>query len=137
MKHFDYIFYRFSFWIKSNFNESNEYALSGYIVLSLFELINIFVLQGLIGLVIKKYIFEGHLVAAIDIMIVFIGNFVRYNRYFTYEMLDEKWNQESAKNRLRNGALVILYMLFTIASFFISGYIISKEPWRMIELLHQ
>jgi hypothetical protein len=85
----------------------------------------------------KRTFFDSPMGMIIPIIIINIVNFKRYDKIITFEMLEEKWNQESSKSRIKNGVLVILYMFFSTAFLIISGYILYNQPWRMIELLHK
>ncbi len=131
MKYLDYIFYRICVLSKNNI-EDLDYALNGFIAISFFECLNWATIGIIIDTIFKRNFFDSPISIIIPIIIINVINFNRYDKIVTFEVLEERWKNESIKVRYVRGIMVLTYMILTIVALVIAGYILFSQPWRKL-----
>ncbi len=109
---FDYLFYRFTRFYIKNTDGRNPYILS-VCILSLLYSLNLLSLLFLIFNLFKIKSDISLLIMLLLWSIAFALHVYRYYSRVSYDMLYERWKNESAKTQIRKNVVIICYFIFT------------------------
>lgn len=118
MKLFDYLYYRVYFaYLKKNESLPWLYATN---LVALMQTLNILLFYYLFEMIFNIN-FNIKIVIIVLILFLIGVNYFRFQKIKPYNKLSEVWNSESKKSRTKNGVLIVLYIVVTIASPIIFG----------------
>lgn len=123
LKFFDYVYYKCcQFYYKNG--EENGYKISGLALLSLFQLLNIALIIILVFQWFHYWANINKMLFAIPVFILLLLNGFRYNK-LNYDVLKEKWENESATTSKKREVGVLLYMVLSVI------LVIAVIIWRL------
>lgn len=118
---FDYIFYRIYGFFKEKGDGIPETA--GSLLLSLVQFLTILDVMVLVK-VIHDYPFPTTKYYFLPLLILLgVVNWLRYERNFDIEKLDNQWKNEDQKKKVRNGWFIGLYLLISFLIPAVYGYL--------------
>lgn len=113
MKVFDYIFLRIYLFFKAKKDFAPE--RNGSLIVSLLQFLTILSLY-LIGQEIFGYLMLTSKWQALPLMLVIgIFNWYRYEKQLNLEDLQEKWKDESSRDKTARGFLIVIYLIVSAA----------------------
>ena len=115
---FDYIFYRWFKLYKDRYEDADDYASLMVGAFQILFLINVISFGStFLGL---KRPHERYILVAF--IVIFIINYLRYERNFNIEKLEKRWAGQSSKLVRLHWILMIVFLIVGIFAPFIHGY---------------
>jgi hypothetical protein len=120
LKFFDYVYYRTYLAYRNQDNMPYMYAIGLVALMQQFNLVTIYfwadVLFGF-ELVLNKYVKYG------SFLIFIVPNYIRYTRVKDFNKLSNIWENENDKDRIRNGGIVLGYVILSVILLIVSAQI--------------
>lgn len=126
MTFFNYIYYRVYSLYKNKWKDDAPklYAVALVSLMQGFNLGIIFIL-GALFLGVELEFKRIYYLITFTILVIFNG--VWYNWFKTYEKLSLKWNYEIKTKKVRNGFLIVVYIIISFILYFLSAILYSKS----------
>jgi uncharacterized membrane protein YhaH (DUF805 family) len=117
---FDYTFYRiYKFYSGKGNSFADSFASSLLTVMQCFAIIDIMVIVKLI----HDYTFPNKLVFVFLFLVVGGFNWYRYEKRVDIQKLDSQWKDEQQSTKVRNGWMIVLYLITALLIPAVFGYL--------------
>ena len=116
---FDYIFYRWYFFYKKKDVDPDIYASKIVSAYQLLTIINIVLLTTVVLGVSRPSV--KYLIGVI--VILFILNYLRYERGFDITKLEDRWGNESIEVKRLKAIIIIAYLVITFCIPWVYGFV--------------
>lgn len=115
MKLFDYIFYRaYNLFLKIPYRSYAE-NIQAICALSALQFFNLFFLELLFSYIFKESLLSLDIYLILGIMIILLFlNYLRYGGTAKLKEFEKRWKNESKKQNLIRGGLVLIYVILSI-----------------------
>jgi hypothetical protein len=123
---FDYVFYKScNLYAKKN---PDGAGLSGLSVLVLMHVFNLLSILFLVSIILENKRFINKFLVLALFVFLFIVNGIRYNK-ITYVSLKERWDCEDKNRKNKRQALVLIYIIGSVALLFGLAIYLGSKAW--------